>query len=64
MRLGSILEMHEQLLFSAQPDRDDMILPGAVFTLEPELYYANKGYGVRLEAVSRARLVNVFFYEP
>jgi Xaa-Pro aminopeptidase len=48
---GIGLEVHEQLLFSAQPGRDDVITPGAVFTLEPGLYYPEKGYGVRLEDV-------------
>ncbi len=48
---GIGLEVHEQFLFSAQPGRDDVIAPGAVFTLEPGLYYADKGYGVRLEDV-------------
>jgi len=46
---GIGLEVHEQFLFSAQPGRTDVVLPGAVFTLEPGLYYADKGYGVRLE---------------
>ena len=45
------LEVHEQLLFSAQPGRHDVITPGAVFTLEHGLYYADKGYGVRLKDV-------------
>lgn len=48
---GIGLEVHEQLLFSARPERNDLIEPGAVFTLEPGLYYADKGYGVRLEDV-------------
>lgn len=48
---GIGLEVHEQFLFSAQPGRNDVITPGAVFTLEPGLYYAEKGYGVRLEDV-------------
>lgn len=48
---GIGLEVHEQFLFSAQPGRNDVIAPGAVFTLEPGLYYAEKGYGVRLEDV-------------
>lgn len=48
---GIGLEVHEQLLFSAQPGRDDVIAPGAVFTLEPGLYYPEQGYGVRLEDV-------------
>jgi Xaa-Pro aminopeptidase len=48
---GIGLEVHEPLLFTMQPGRDDVLLPGAVFTLEPGLYYADKGYGVRLEDV-------------
>ena len=38
-------------MFLAQPGRDDVVVPGVVFTLEPGLYYASKGYGVRLEDV-------------
>ena len=30
-------------------DRGDVFLPGAVFTIEPGLYYHSKGYGVRIE---------------
>jgi Xaa-Pro aminopeptidase len=48
---GIGLEVHEQLLFTEQPGRDDVLAPGMVFTLEPGLYYASKGYGVRLEDV-------------
>jgi Xaa-Pro aminopeptidase len=48
---GIGLEVHEQFLFSGQPDRTDVVVPGAVFTLEPGLYYASRGYGVRLEDV-------------
>jgi Xaa-Pro aminopeptidase len=48
---GIGLEVHEQLLFSGRPERDDVVVPGAVFTLEPGLYYASRGYGVRLEDV-------------
>ncbi|HEY1012752.1 MAG TPA: Xaa-Pro peptidase family protein [Herpetosiphonaceae bacterium] len=48
---GIGLEVHEPLLFSAQPSNRDLVLPGAAFTLEPGLYYASKGYGVRLEDV-------------
>lgn len=48
---GIGLEVHEQFLFSAQPGRTDVVAPGVVFTLEPGLYYADKGYGVRLEDV-------------
>ncbi|HET9224005.1 MAG TPA: M24 family metallopeptidase [Roseiflexaceae bacterium] len=52
---GIGLEVHEQLLFSTQPGRDDVIAPGAVFTLEPGLYYADQGFGVRLEDVYYCR---------
>jgi Xaa-Pro aminopeptidase len=48
---GIGLEVHEQFLFSAQPGCTDVVAPGVVFTLEPGLYYADKGYGVRLEDV-------------
>jgi Xaa-Pro aminopeptidase len=48
---GIGLEVHEQFLFSGQPGRTDVVAPGVVFTLEPGLYYADKGYGVRLEDV-------------
>lgn len=48
---GIGLEVHEQFSFPTQPGRDDVLAPGVVFTLEPGLYYADKGYGVRLEDV-------------
>lgn len=48
---GIGLEVHEPFLFSAQPGRDGVLEPGVVFTLEPGLYYADKGFGVRLEDV-------------
>ena len=44
-------DVHEQPVFPALNDRDDVLAPGAVFTLEPGLYYASKDYGVRLEDV-------------
>jgi Xaa-Pro aminopeptidase len=57
---GIGLEVHEQLLFSAQPGRDSVLEPGVVFTLEPGLYYASKGYGVRLEDVYCCTLAGDF----
>lgn len=48
---GIGLEVHEQLLFATQSDRGDALAPGMVFTLEPGLYYADQGFGVRLEDV-------------
>jgi Xaa-Pro aminopeptidase len=46
---GLGLEIHEDFGFPAQQDRGEVIVPGAVFTVEPGLYYPSKGYGVRIE---------------
>lgn len=46
---GLGLEIHEDFGFPSQQDRGDVIVPGAVFSVEPGLYYPSKGYGVRLE---------------
>jgi len=39
------------LVFGTAPAVTMWLVPGVVFTLEPGLYYASKGYGVRLEDV-------------
>ncbi|WP_041330152.1 M24 family metallopeptidase [Roseiflexus castenholzii] len=46
---GLGLEVHEDLSFSSLVDRGDTIEPGAVFTVEPGLYYPSRGFGVRIE---------------
>jgi Xaa-Pro aminopeptidase len=46
---GIGLEVHEDLAFPALRDRGDILVPGAVFTIEPGLYYPSKGMGVRIE---------------
>lgn len=46
---GIGLEVHEDFGFPSLKDRGDIMTPGAVFTIEPGLYYPSKGYGVRIE---------------
>jgi Xaa-Pro aminopeptidase len=46
---GLGLEVHEDFGFPSLVDRGDVLVPGAVFTVEPGLYYPSKGYGVRIE---------------
>ena len=46
---GLGLEVHEDFGFPSGADRGDVIVPGAVFTVEPGLYYPSKGYGARIE---------------
>jgi Xaa-Pro aminopeptidase len=46
---GIGLEVHEDFSFPAMRDRGDIITPGAVFTVEPGLYYPTKGMGARIE---------------
>ncbi len=46
---GIGLNVHERPWSGINSDALDCLVPGAVFTLEPGLYYPDKGMGVRLE---------------
>jgi len=46
---GVGLHIHERPWFGRNADATDRIKPGMVFTIEPGLYYPEKGIGVRLE---------------
>jgi len=46
---GIGLNVHERPWSGISSDEKDCLVPGAVFTLEPGLYYPDKGMGVRLE---------------
>jgi Xaa-Pro aminopeptidase len=46
---GIGLEVHEDFGFPSLQDRGDVLQPGAVFTIEPGLYYPDRGLGVRIE---------------
>lgn len=48
---GLGLEVHESPLFGLLKTNTDRIKPGMVFTVEPGLYYPDKGHGIRLEDV-------------
>jgi Xaa-Pro aminopeptidase len=50
------LFIHERPNFGPTATAQDMISPGTVFTLEPGLYYPERGLGVRLE--------DTYFVEP
>jgi Xaa-Pro aminopeptidase len=46
---GLGLNVHEKPWFSRKDDPSNSLVPGSVFTIEPGLYYPEKGMGVRLE---------------
>jgi Xaa-Pro aminopeptidase len=60
---GVGLDIHESPSFGLTKTNKDRIRPGYVFTVEPGLYYPDKGYGVRLEDIvyinSRGKLVSL-----
>jgi Xaa-Pro aminopeptidase len=46
---GVGLNIHEKPWFGNKSDPTNALVPGSVFTIEPGLYYPDKGMGVRLE---------------
>ena len=52
---GLGLHVHERPWFSAIATNTDRLDPGAVFTIEPGLYYPDQGMGVRLENSATVR---------
>ena len=46
---GLGLDVHEAPVFYSAKGNKDLMLPGTVFTLEPGLYYPERGLGVRIE---------------
>jgi Xaa-Pro aminopeptidase len=46
---GLGLRVHEAPILSDMPGSSAPLLPGAVITIEPGLYDAEAGYGVRIE---------------
>jgi len=47
--IGHGLGLHIQAMPSCKSNSGDRLLPGSVFTIEPGLYYPERGMGVRLE---------------
>jgi Xaa-Pro aminopeptidase len=52
---GVGFNIHERPWSGISSDEHDCLVPGTVFTLEPGLYYPDKGMGVRLENTLWAR---------
>ncbi len=46
---GLGLNIHEKPWLGRQPDPNNILRIGSVFTIEPGLYYPSQGFGVRLE---------------
>ena len=52
---GVGLNIHERPWFGLNASDEDRLVPGAVFTVEPGLYYPEQGMGVRLEDTVHVR---------
>lgn len=52
---GVGLFIHEKPMSGANATADDVLQPGSVFTIEPGLYYPERGMGVRIENTYRVR---------
>ncbi len=48
---GIGLNIHENPRLSGSPGIEDVLEPGHVFTVEPGIYYPDKGWGMRIEDV-------------
>ncbi len=48
---GIGLNVHEKPTLSNFTGNTDRLVPGSIFTVEPGLYYPDKGYGMRIEDV-------------
>jgi len=48
---GIGLNVHEKPTLSNFTGNTDKLVPGSIFTVEPGLYYPDKGYGMRIEDV-------------
>jgi Xaa-Pro aminopeptidase len=46
---GLGLNVHEKPFSGITSSPDDLLIPGVVFTIEPGLYYPEKGIGIRIE---------------
>jgi Xaa-Pro aminopeptidase len=46
---GVGLHIHERPAFGLSPTNHDTLRPGSVVTLEPGLYYPERGFGIRIE---------------
>ena len=48
---GVGLAIHEKPTLTDAPGNEDVLAPGSVFTVEPGIYYPDKGWGMRIEDV-------------
>lgn len=52
---GLGLDVHEAPIFRSVESNKDLVTPGMVFTIEPGLYYPERGMGVRIEDTVQMR---------